>query len=251
MSLKFSGQIPDTHVDDHDERAYQLCLKVFKDIQISELVILGDFADFYSVMSHQKDAEMARYQLEKEVEAVNTKLDELDDLFPKAKKIYIQGNHEYRLERYISSRCPELFNLIKCEELFKFDARWNWLWIPYGPHQLYSIMGGKLHARHEPLASGVNHARGSIQKAGISHVYGHVHQRQECESVMLDGSRIRAYCPGWLGDQRKPSFQYVKNHHQWSLGFSVTTHMPNGNWFSNLCSIIDYQTVLGKTLYKG
>ena len=241
--------IPDTHIPFHDTKAYALMLKVAQDYKPHEIVILGDFADFYSVSSHSKDPSVLSLLVD-EVESVNSALDELDMLFPRAKKVFIEGNHEYRLERYLVDKAPALFGVTDLNYLFNLHGRPNWSLIPYGPSQSYSVGGGKLTARHEP-------PKGSIlniaKEAGCSIVFGHVHRKLEAHHVSLEGVNRIAICPGWLGDKRqKKIFGYVKNHHQWQLGFMLVDVEESGWFHINPIHILDNMTCLynGK-LYKG
>ena len=67
-------------------------LKVAKDFNPDEVVLLGDFLDFYSVSSHKKDPRL-QTMLKFEIEQGNKYLDQLDDLFPNKEKIYIDTKH--------------------------------------------------------------------------------------------------------------------------------------------------------------
>jgi len=250
--VKYALCIPDTHVDSHDERAYQLMLTVSKDLpHLDEICILGDFADMLSVTSHKKDAAYAAEILQDEINAVKKKIKELNKLFPHTNKVYIEGNHENRLSRYISEKCPELFGVFSFPELIGISKDPYWKWVPYGPYQAHKVLNSKLIARHTPLGGGVHHAKATAIKGMCSIIYGHVHQIQESQVVALDGKNYRAFCPGWLGDYKKDAFSYVQNHAQWSLGFCIVSVLPNRNWFANTCHIIDYQTTYGSKVYNG
>lgn len=218
MSLKLSLLIPDCHIPYHNKKAYDLMIRVAKDLNPDEICILGDYADFYSVSSHAKDPRIFNL-LQDEVEAVNKELDKLDNLFPTAKKIFLEGNHEYRLERYLIDRAPALFGVTENRFLFNFDKRPNWTFIGYGPNQKHSILGSPLKAKHTPLAS---NARLTAAKALCSIVFGHIHSIEENHIVGMDGTNHVAFSVGWLGDKNKDQiFDYVKNHHQWQLGFGL------------------------------
>lgn len=216
--MKLSLLIPDTHRPYHNRRAYNLMLEVAKDLQPDEIILLGDYADFYWASSHGKHPTLVK-TFKEEVDDVLTGLDELDRLFPRAKKRFIQGNHEYRLERYLQEKSPDIFGYVNCQELFKMHQRPNWTWHPYGPNQRIKVLNSKLHARHEPLA---NTAKGTATKAMCSLVYGHIHRIEESHIVAMDDSNYVCFSVGWLGDKRKENiYSYVKNHHQWQLGFGL------------------------------
>jgi hypothetical protein len=218
MAIKCALIIPDCHIPYENKRAYNLMLKVAKDLKPSEIVILGDYADFYWATSHGKHPDMLR-TFKDEIKAINHRLDEMDELFPSSKKRYLCGNHEYRMERYLQEKAPELFGYVRYSELFELDKRPNWSWHAYGPNQRLQIMNSKLYARHEPLA---NTAGGTAHKAMCSLIYGHIHRIEESHIVSMDGKNHVCFSVGWLGDKRKEKiYGYVKNHHQWQLGFGL------------------------------
>ena len=75
--------IPDTHVPYVDKRAFDLMLKVARDVKVSTIVYLGDFGDFYAVSSHDKDPSR-KVSFMEELRIVNQYMDKVDAL--KAKR---------------------------------------------------------------------------------------------------------------------------------------------------------------------
>lgn len=218
MALKIAAIWPDTHRPYHHKKAVELVLKVLSDVQPDEIVFLGDYADFYCVSSHQKDPRILSHLIS-EVEDVNNGLDEIDRLFPRAKKVFLEGNHCYRLERYLVQNAPALLGVTEIKFLFKFNQRYNWHFYNYGPNQMYKVLNSYLFARHEPLSSS---AKATASKALCSLVYGHIHRIEESHIVGLDGTNHVCFSVGWLGDIRNDLvFNYVKSHHQWQLGFGL------------------------------
>jgi len=100
-----------------------------------EIVLLGDYADFYPVSRHAKDPSVA-HALTDEIKSVNEGLDQLDKLWPKAKKVYLEGNHEWRLERYLSEQAPALFGVTDCPLLFQINQRPLWSYHRFGRTQM-------------------------------------------------------------------------------------------------------------------
>lgn len=186
---------------------------------VSEIVLLGDYADFYSVSAHDKSAnpKLPGLLLD-EVMSVNQGLDELDKLFPEAKKVFLEGNHEYRLERYIAARAPALFGATECVNLFRMSSRPRWSYLPYTKNQGYRVLGSSLIAKHTPLASS---AMNGLKRAMASVCYGHNHRIEVVYHVGLDGETHVAFSPGWLGDERLKAFDYMANQPNWQLGFAL------------------------------
>lgn len=244
------GIIPDCHIPYEDKRAYQLMLDVFKDSPALEAIyILGDYADFYSVSSHGKSP-WVKNLLKDELYEVHSRLKELRKLFPKKRIVYIEGNHEFRLARYIEKNCPDLFDLIGCEELLKLNE-YEIEFVPYGPNQFVQVEHANLYARHEPISGGVHVAHGTVTKAMRSVIFGHTHRIQESQIVSIDGDNFRGISSGWLGDTSSDIFNYVKSHHQWAHGFSLVTILKDGSWFNQLCHIINYKCQANGFLYEG
>jgi predicted phosphodiesterase len=211
--------IPDCHIPYEDKRAYQLMLDIATDLNPDEIIILGDYADFYAINSHGKDADK-NHLLMDEVHEVIERLKGIKSLFPRAKKVYIEGNHEYRLARYVASKCPDLYGAIDVASILELKLL-GFEFVPYGPTQQYHVLGTGLVARHEPLGGGVHVAHNSLVKGMSSIIFGHTHRLQKTEVYSLDGKRYVGISSGWLGNKHHSVFEYVKTHHQWGLGFSV------------------------------
>lgn len=181
-----------------------------------EIVLLGDYADFYSVSRHKRDPRLP-HMLHEEVESVNLGLDELDRLFPEAKKVFLEGNHEVRLESYLFDRAPALFGLTSVQDLFQLSRRPKWTFSSFGRHQAYRVLGSDLYARHRPLAS---NPKSALIRAGVSNCYGDIHKIEQAHCETLDHKSLVAFCPGWLGDPRLRAFEYMIAPPQWQHGFA-------------------------------
>ncbi len=221
MKLKRALIVPDCHRPFHSRKAYALMLEVALYLGVDEIVLLGDYADFYSVSHYVRSADPRLPQLLiDEVESVNLGLDELDRLFPRAKKIYLEGNHEIRLEKYIESKAPALFGVTECRGLFQMHARPRWSYVGFGRSQKHRVLGSDLLARHKPIAS--NPMTG-LRRAFASYCYGHNHHIEQAHAVGLDGQQHVAFSCGWLGDHRADVFGYMLDPPQWQLGFALAT----------------------------
>jgi hypothetical protein len=210
--------IPDTHRPFHHVKAYNLMMEVAAFINPKHIYFLGDYADFYSISSHQRDPRVFSMLMD-EVVDVLAGLEEIDQVFPDAKKVFIEGNHEYRLERYLVSQAPALFGVTSTYNLFEFDKRPNWQFASYGPNQMVKVAGSSLYAKHTPPGS---NAKLSAAKALCSIVYGHNHKIESAHVVSLEGKNYEAFSVGWLGDKKKDLiFGYTSGHQQWQNGFAI------------------------------
>lgn len=230
--------IPDCHIPYHDKNNFDLMVKVAKQSNITEVVILGDFGEYYFASSHANNPGV-RKDAVWELTEIRRHLVILEKAFPKAKKVFIEGNHEYRLPRYLASSAAELDGIpeVSVPRLLRLREG-GWHWVPYGPNQLYQIANSYLFARHEPYSNGTHVAHASVVKAGLSIIFGHCHRIMESQVVMADGANHRGVSPGWLGDKTHPIFNFVKNHHQWADGFSIVDIMSDGTFFNHTTHII-------------
>lgn len=242
--------IPDCHIPYHDQRAYELMLQVAKDTKdLKEIVILGDYADFYAVNAHGKHPKFSHVLID-EVSQVRKELERLSKMFPKTKKVFIAGNHEHRLERYIYNNAPDLFGVIDTPSILELD-KLGYEFVPYGPNQKYAVMGSKLYARHEPIGGGAHAANSTVDKAGCSMVFGHIHRIQQYRKVFINENDHMAACVGWLGDKSHPVMGYLKNHAQWQLGCGLAHVQEDGNFFLDILHFIDYTTHANGKYYRG
>ena len=212
----------DAHRPYHHRKAWNLFINVMEEFKPDTIVCLGDLADFYKVSSFSKDPSRI-YSFKNEVEDCNVGLDELDSLGA-TRKIFIAGNHEDRLTRYLQSEAPELFGLVDIPTLFKLDLR-EWEYIPYKSH----IKIGKLYATHDVGTVG----RYSLFRAAdtFQHpvVVAHTHRFGMIVEGDATGKHFVASQFGWLGDVEKVDYMHkIKARREWALGFGIGYMRPNG-----------------------
>jgi len=215
--------IPDTHRPFHHRKAYSIMMEAAYHTGVDEVVILGDYADFYSVSRHRKDPRVGTL-IDEEIDSVRSGLDEIDACFPQAKKVFLEGNHEYRLESFLIDQAPAVFGsrhiVTEVKHLFGLHDRPNWTYVPFGRAQSYRILGAELFAFHRPKASV---PRSHIAKVFVSSIYGDVHKIERAHAVGLDGRHLVSVCPGWLGDVASRVFDYMPGVPQWQLGFAIVS----------------------------
>lgn len=222
-------------------------IAAFYDIDL--IYIKGDYGDFYNLHQHgPKDPRVAT-TLVNEIEAIKFSLDELDALFPDAKKHFIQGNHEWRLERYIQNKAPELFGFVTCQQLLGLEGRPNWVFHRYWPDQKVQVLDTNLYLRHTPIAGS---ASAVLKKGLVSQSWGHTHRIEEAKIRGLV-HEIVAWSDGWLGDKRKDEvFGYVQGHFSWQMGFSIIEIDPSTMEFDyEICKINDdFRTIFRGKKFK-
>ena len=199
-------------------------------LPLKEIIILGDFADCYAVSLHSKlpsHLQMTPRKFTDELSEAYYHLKQLRDTFPGAEIIYLEGNHEARMQKYIIKNCETIAPYIKTlPEILHLDSM-NIRWVPYGRHQLYPVLNSNLYARHAPWDGGKHTARGSVDKGHISLLFGHTHRKQRATATRADKEEIECFSMGWLGDEDAEIFDYMdKSNWSKSFGF-VFKHKDN------------------------
>lgn len=209
-----------------DLKAFELVIKVIiyaeKKYGVSLFGLLGDFLDLYGLSLYDKDdsfGDLAELY-DREIDCANARLDEFDYLMPNAKKVYIEGNHEFRLIKYLKKFAGPLKNRISIPGELKLNQRPKWTWVKYDKNQKYQIFNTDLYIRHEPFGSA--QPKGQAIKAGDSFIYGHTHQIGEGHYVSkLSGKEIIAINSGALINFDARVFDYVKDRPDWKHAFTI------------------------------
>lgn len=237
--------VPDAHVPFEDKKAFALMLKVGKALRPKGIVIIGDLADCCAISDHDKDPARA-LGLKGEIAAVNKRLDELDALGA-TDKIYVEGNHEDRLTRYLQRKAPELFDVTAIPSLFRLKER-KWQFTSYRKH----TKRGKLHLTHDIGVAGRYAVYRCLEAYEHSVVTGHTHRLAYIvEGNALGTPKVSAQF-GWLGDRRKIDYMSeIKVTKDWALGFGVGYLEPkSGLAYLTPIPIVNNTCVVNGKLYQ-
>jgi hypothetical protein len=237
---------PDSHIPWEDRRAFNLMLKVGKALRPDHLVILGDFADFYSVSFHSRDPSRAT-RFSDEVRSVNTRLDQMDALGAKYKH-FVAGNHEHRAERFLHEKAPELVGLsgLTIPELFHLKDR-GWKYTPYRSHTKI----GKVWVTHDAGSAGALAASRARDKFQGNVVLGHCHRLVASYSGNAKGESHVGISAGWLGSARGIDYAHKVLVNEWQLAFCVGYMEPSGTMHIQPVPIINYKAVVAGKLFIG
>lgn len=232
--------VPDMHHPYADARVWGVILEVARRVKPAGCVIIGDFADFYSVSSHAKDPKRAA-DFESEVEATKSELSRLDRaLGSRAWKHYCGGNHEDRLDRYIAAFAPKLHSYVSTQELLGLEAR-GWGWTPHGDW----FTAGKCNFTHDVGRSGVNTARQSLVDFGGNIVVGHSHRGGVAYQGTVRGESHFALNVGWGGDYRAIDYVHrARALRDWQHGFGLVSLDARGFAWAEFVPIISGRCVV-------
>jgi predicted phosphodiesterase len=207
--------IPDSHIPYEDKPAFNLMLKAGAVFRPDHTIILGDFADFYGVSSHSKDPNRA-LKLKDEIDATKVALDKVLALGAK-NNVFVSGNHEDRLERYLRDKAPELFNFITIPQVLGLKEK-GFKYTAY--KQTYKI--GKLNVTHDCGKAGRDAHMKSLDTFQHNVVIGHTHRLGYIVEGNAQGERHVSAMFGWLGDVEEIDYMHrVQAVKSWSLGFGI------------------------------
>ena len=251
--------IPDCHIPFECLDSYRIMLDVAQAVYgkpntkkpgLEEIVILGDFLDIYGLSRFDADPTLGDLSelYDREIECGNVRLDELERRFPLAKKIYLEGNHELRMRRFLKTMAPALRNRLTIFKELQIDKRPRFKWIPFDKLQSYQVLGLEVYARHCPVAGGT--CANNAKQAGESILYGHTHQIGMGTFVnKITGKLIHAYNLGCLIDMKSKVFDYVPTRPNWAHGFGFVSG-DYGHYQVDIVEIKNKKAIFNGKVYK-
>lgn len=230
--------LPDTHAPYHDKRAWSLVMKVARAFTWDTCVLLGDFFDFYAVSAHSKDPTRVS-QLTDELKLAKPLIQDLNRVKFR-RKIITQGNHEYRMDTYLQTRAPELWDTVKELDLMGMKG---WTVVPYRE----DVKLGRLHMTHDVGSNGALAVLNAYQDNVVS---GHDHQMTYVVRGNAKGVAHVSATFGWLGDIERVDYMHkLKVRRNWVLGFGVGYLRPNGFIYLQPVPLVDYTCVVEGRLF--
>lgn len=166
---------PDTHLPYQDKRAVDLALKVADYFKPELIVMLGDVLDCNGFSRFEFDTSDPRTFFKTELDEWHKLARSICDAAPGSKKLFIRGNHEARIERWLWKH-PHL----KGDEAFDLSRRLKLEDYGFDPEikEEVELCQGALTAKHGNLLGGQTAGlavRKEMARIGTSVVMGHVH----------------------------------------------------------------------------
>jgi hypothetical protein len=217
----------DLQIPYEDKRSLAAVEKYMKDHDWDYVGYIGDFVDMDCISSHNANNLRAveGKSIQADYDYANRLLDRHQRLAPNAKWFLIEGNHEYRVERYLDA-APTLRGSIEVEKGLRLKERgikWvrNW-----SKGEVYRI--GKANFIHG-LYTNDFHSKRTVQVMGASTFFGHTHDIQSYSAVLRgDNSTIVGQSIGCLCQYDQ---SYLRGRPtKWQQGFAVFHFLPDGNY---------------------
>jgi predicted phosphodiesterase len=218
--------LPDIHFPHHDAEALRCALRLFERAHVDGVLILGDALDVGSFNSHGRSpGDFAEDYLDVEVEQARALLDVLEGVLGVREVVYVEGNHEARVARWLASHgAPaSLERLVAPKVLLSAGRRSRFTWVDYFPapdRDAFVEVAPGLVACHGWTHSTHAAAKHLDIARGYSVVHGHTHRAQRYVARSpVTGAPLEAWSPGTLARLR-PTWAHGKPT-TWTHGASL------------------------------
>ncbi len=243
----------DFHVPHQDKKALRLLERFLIDQKPEVFIINGDFLDMWEISQFDRVPKFGRPLL-KEITAGKKLLERFRKILPKAKIIYVEGNHDFRLRKYIIRKAPELYGLpgLSVPELLdlkKLNIKYKS--VKEGANKFSDnwVKVGALYVGHWDKVNkyaGYT-AKNLLDDKGVSLLQGHTHKHGVSARRYVDGTEligIENFCMCRLDP-------YYISKPSWSQGFTVVYRKKNSKRFHAYPIIFaDYKFFFGNKEYS-
>lgn len=206
------------HIPYHDKGVWERALDRIVASRPATIVLLGDFIDCYHVSRYDKAS--GHQKFEEELSVAREHLNTLLECGRRARVIYLEGNHEQRLEKYIIRNAPELSGLqsgggpLSIPSLLGLSGR-GIEWVPWG--QQATVEGIALeHGDCAQAKAGYTAQSMLDRRSARRGVSAHTHRLAHVFRTVQDGVRewVESGCM-----QRRDSQAY-RLYPDWQYGLS-------------------------------
>jgi len=211
-TLKSILVLSDIHIPYHDNKALRIALEQAKKQKPEAIILLGDVIDMY-MLSHFCKTPTKR-SFPNEVKDTIEFLQHLRNNHKQAKILWVNGNHEERLFKFVQTKSPELIGLdcLSMASLFNLEKlRIEYVTKPIVYNDLLLIHGSEISGKCSP----VNPARSAYQKTLNRVIVGHHHRTSTHTEVSWQGKRIESHSVGCLCELT-PEYSRIN---KWNHGF--------------------------------
>lgn len=230
-------QINDVHVPYQDNKTLKSVYSFLEDFKPDQLVIAGDFLDFYELSTFDKNPDRQNH-IQDELDESYKILKQFKELCPEIH--FIKGNHEDRLRRFLWKN-PQLASL-KVLELSKLLCL-DLLEIEYHEDE-YILNEFRFH--HGTVVRGESGASAKAEhiKYGSSSSAGHTHRLGTYYKTDARGTTA-SFENGCLCDLRP---EYVKGIPNWQQALSVF-YFDDNRYFCQQVPIVNHKFIYNEKLY--
>lgn len=220
-----------------------------------EIILGGDITDCggflaqHHVMGYVAETD---YSWEEDIAAANQFLNDLQSAAPRARILFMEGNHENRPERWIitqtlrhSKDARYLRSILGSDVMLRLKERGIQFFARNETHgdcrQPGFIRRDKCFFVHE-ISSSTNAAADALRKVAGNVVFFHTHRADAVTSFRPNVGDIGAWNPGCLCEKR-PMWQHTRVN-DWTNGYAVQFVNRQKNFLHINVPIVDGQSLL-------
>jgi len=247
LTVAFVG---DTHGQFVDEKAFGVACEIISDVNPDILVHLGDLGDFYSVSRFDKNPNR-KMVLQEDLKHAGRLLGMLNQTVSEdTRKVLVEGNHENRLDRYITHNAPALAGLphLKMERLLDLD---NLGW-EYVTHDLELVDNFLIKHGNSVRSKAAYTAKAEMEAAWMSGVSGHTHRAAVYSYTPRKSFLSKKRSPIWIenGCLCQMEAEYIKGNANWQQAFSIVRFDKYGA-IPEVVYILNGMAVYNGKTYRG
>ncbi len=246
--------LSDVHFPYEDALAMGLARQIAEETNPDLVILNGDIWDQYCV-SPWPVRPSRRVNFTEEIKQVRSRLARLLSWFPDRPIVYIEGNHELRIQRYLWRKAQELADLeeLTVPRLLQLPDRVIYLphaedYLPIDQYTAPQVLLGKLYVMHGDTLKGppytINVARNVWLKLQKPTLVGHWHVCQVWTQASYDGTLSGAWAAPCLCLPRAP-YNAARIMAQ---GVAVVRLDPSGYFEVELVPFI---AARGETVWRG
>lgn len=224
--------IPDSHGSSQDNEAVAALLADLKTIDPDEIILLGDHVDCGGFLAQHHTlgyVSQTEYSYEEDIQFAKHFLDAVQRSAPRAKAVYLEGNHEQRIERWAVTEtlrnrkdadmlrrmfAPNILLKLAARNIpfYRMAEKYDGLTLPG------TIKRGKCYFTHG-FSTSKHAAAAHLAKMGGNIVFGHTHRMDVATHDIVNAGTIGAWSPGCLC-KKQPLWQNT-NPTDWTHGYGV------------------------------
>lgn len=218
----------DVHLPYHDKRTVEAAVEDARKGGAVGVLLNGDILDCGEVSDHFREPSEPR--LEEEIDTGVRFLAYLRSRLPRARIVWKEGNHEWRIPRYLANNAPALYGskFLAVPKLLDHD-KYGVEWV--ADQRIVRL--GRLPVLHghefgRGGASGVNPARWLFLKTISTAMCGHFHRTSEHHEPDIEG-RVHGVWSVGCACYLHPRF--LRNN-KWNLGWATVSIQSDGHGFT-------------------
>lgn len=229
-TCKSIGIMGDLHVPYHDTEPIEVAVEWMLNHEIDTLILDGDVIDNYQWSDFVRDVN--KRSSKEEFEVLVKMLQYLENKFPKCKRIWKEGNHEERFERYLKTRAPILWNTAEVSipdilsNHYGYDLQLHG-WDYVKDKKIIKSGGLAIIHGHEIQGGGtVNLARNLFLRTYSNVLKAHSHKKNDDIVRSIDEKFFGTWAIGCLC-QLHPDYNPIN---QWTQGFAHVKQYDDGTF---------------------